>query len=253
MQKFVFIALLLISTSHRGILATPQEDDFVKGTELFSSGRVQEALDQWITIYNSGFRSAALCYNIGNAYFKLDKIPNAILYYEKGLLLKPGDKDIKYNLGIARNFVVDRFDEIPQLFFIRWFDYISLSLSTNKWAVLSLISFMIFLMLGSIFIYSSGYKLKVTAFWTAIFILIVSISSFSFSLRNKNLVYDSGKAIIVSPVINGKSSPDTSGTDLFILHEGTKVTIEDELGDWVEVRLSDGNTGWVTSDCLNKI
>jgi tetratricopeptide (TPR) repeat protein len=253
MQKLIFIAILLISTVYKEISANPQEDGFMKGTELFSSGKINEALDQWMIIYNQGFKSAALCYNIGNAYFKLNKIPNAILFYEKALLLKPGDEDTNYNLGIARTFVVDRFDEIPELFFIRWFDFVSLCLSTNKWAVLSLASFIIFLILGSLFIYLSNYRFKVISFWMALFFIIMSSSSLSFSLRNKKLVYDSGKAIIMNPVINGKSSPDSSGTDLFVLHEGTKVTIEDELGDWVEVRLSDGNIGWVSSDCLNKI
>jgi tetratricopeptide (TPR) repeat protein len=253
MKNYIIIVLLVISSINIKLSANPQEDSFTKGTELFSSGKIEEALVQWKTIYDQGYRSAALDYNIGNAYFKLNKIPDAILYYEKALLLSPGDEDINYNLGIARTFVVDRFDEIPELFFIRWFNFISLGLSTNKWAIISLTSFILFLVLGSLFLYSSKYKLKIFVFWTALFFIVLSSLSFSFALRNKKLIYDSGKAIITSPVINGKSSPDNSGTDLFVLHEGTKVTIEDEFGEWTEVRLSDGNIGWVTSDCLNKI
>jgi SH3-like domain-containing protein len=67
------------------------------------------------------------------------------------------------------------------------------------------------------------------------------------------LVYDSHKAIISSPVVSGKSSPDKSGTDLFVLHEGTKVTIEDTVGEWLEIRLSDGNKGWVPVNSLISI
>ena len=234
-------------------MASPEEDSFVKGNELYSSGKIEEALDQWMSVYNQGFKSAALYYNIGNAYFKLNKIPQSILFFEKALLLKPGDEDINYNLGVARTFVVDRFDEIPELFFIRWFDFVSLSVSTNKWATISLTSFIVFLILGSVFLYSSKYRLKVIAFWISLFLLILSSSTLTFSLRNNKLVYNNNKAIIVTPVINGKSSPNINGTDLFVLHEGTKVTIEDELSGWAEVRLLDGNMGWVTKDCLDKI
>ena len=105
----------------------------------------------------------------------------------------------------------------------------------------------------SLYIYSSKYKLKVIGFWLALILLLISLSSLAFSSRNKSLVFDSHKAIIFSPLVNGKSSPDNSGTDLFVLHEGTKVTIEDEVGEWFEIRLSDGNKGWVPVNSLEII
>ena len=82
---------------------------------------------------------------------------------------------------------------------------------------------------------------------------IIALASFTFTVRNKSLVYDSHKAIIFTPQVSGKSSPDNSGTDLFVLHEGTKVSVEDEVGEWFEIRLSDGNKGWVPVNSLNII
>jgi SH3-like domain-containing protein len=82
---------------------------------------------------------------------------------------------------------------------------------------------------------------------------VICLASFAFSSRNKYLVYDSHKAIITTPMVSGKSSPDSSGTDLFVLHEGTKVSVEDEVGEWLEIRLSDGNKGWVPLNSLNII
>jgi len=210
-------------------------------------------LQVWTEIYTTGYRSANLDYNIGNAYFKLNNIPYAILFYERAYLLKPADEDINYNLQIARTLIVDRFQEIPELFFIRWYNFVSLFLSTNSWAKISLTSFVLFLLLLSLYIYTSRYRLKVIGFWLAVFFIILSLSSLSFSARNKSLVYDSHKAIITSPMVNGKSSPDKSGNDLFVLHEGTKVTVEDSVGEWVEIRLSDGNKGWIPTNSLINI
>lgn len=230
-----------------------KEEKFNKAAGFYSTGKYNEALDEWMSVYNTGVRSANLDYNIGNAFFKVNNIPGAILFYERALLLKPADEDIQYNLQIAHTLVVDKFVEIPELFFIRWYNFLSLTLSTNFWAKISITSFILFLIALSLYVYSSRYRYKVIGFWLAIFLLLLSISTVSFSLRNRNLIYNNSKAIIFSPLVNGKSSPDNSGTDLFVLHEGTRVTIEDVVGGWYEIRLSDGNKGWIPANSLEKI
>jgi tetratricopeptide (TPR) repeat protein len=250
--RFTLIILLGLNTTNFYGQETLAEK-FNKASSLYSQGKYKEALDEWKTLYNSGVRSANLDFNIGNASFKTNNIPGAILYYERALLLQPADEDIQYNLQIARTLVVDKFIEIPELFFIRWYNFVSLILSTNRWAQISLIFFILFLLALSIYIYASRYRYKVIGFWFAVFLLLLSSFSISFSIRNKNLIYNNSKAIIFSPLVNGKSSPDSSGTDLFILHEGTKVTVVDLVGDWFEIRLSDGNKGWVPSNSLEKI
>jgi tetratricopeptide (TPR) repeat protein len=251
--RSILIIYLLIIPCYLSVSQESQQMTFSKGSELFKAGKYQEALDHWLVLYKSGTRSASLDCNIGNAYFKLSNIPGAILYFERALLLKPADEDISYNLQIARTLVVDKFVAIPKIFFVSWYNFISLILSTNLWARISLTSFILFLLLFSLYIYSSRYRYKVIGFWVAIIMLLVSISSVSFSIRNRSLVFDNRQAIIFNPQVNGKSSPDNSGTDLFILHEGTKVTIEDGVGDWYEIRLSDGNKGWVPANCLEKL
>lgn len=268
-----FKVLLILSIALMGLLVTAhaQEPDlpevpspgifdeltpderFRQGAEYYSSGNYQEALEIWTSLRKNGYRSAELEYNTGNAFFKLNDIPGAILCWERARLLSPGDDDINYNLQIANTLVVDRFDEIPELFFVRWYDFMALLLSSNTWARICIITFILLLVFLSIYFYSSKYSLKVAGFWIALLMLLVSASSFALSSRNRELVYDSRKAIIFSPLVNGKSSPDNSGTDLFLLHEGTKVSIEDRVGEWYEIRLSDGNKGWIPSNSLEII
>src|SRR5664280_1740048 len=115
-----------------------KNDKFRQGVDFFSAGNFDKALEQWIDLYNTGYRSAELEYNIGNAYFKLNNIPYAILFYERASLLKPADEDINYNIQVAKTLIVDRFQEIPELFFIKWYNFVSLFLSTNSWAKISL-------------------------------------------------------------------------------------------------------------------
>jgi tetratricopeptide (TPR) repeat protein len=251
--RYILTLLFIAFFTGDAISQESGSEKFNQGVTYFTSGSYKEALQVWTEIYNTGYRSANLNYNIGNAYFKMNDIPDAILYYERAYLLNPADENINYNLQIARTLIVDRFQEIPELFFVRWYNFVSLFLSSNAWAKISILSFVLCLLLLSLYIYSSKYRHKVFGFWFAIFLFVISASSFAFAVRNKSLVYDSHMAIISSPQVSGKSSPDNSGTDLFVLHEGTKVTVEDEVGGWFEIRLSDGNKGWIPVNSLNII
>ncbi|MGA2406246.1 MAG: SH3 domain-containing protein [Bacteroidales bacterium] len=251
--RYVLIFLFISFFTRETVSQETNKDKFYQGVTYFTAGSYKEALQVWTDIYNTGYRSANLDYNIGNAYFKQNNIPAAILFYERAYLLNPADENINYNLQIARTLIVDRFQEIPELFFVKWYNFVSLFLSTNSWAKISIGSFILFLLLLSLYIYSSRHRHKIIGFWLAIFFIILTLASLTFTLRNNSLVYNSHKAIISSPLVSGKSSPDTSGNDLFVLHEGTKVTVEDEVGGWFEIKLSDGNKGWVPANSLNII
>jgi tetratricopeptide (TPR) repeat protein len=252
--KYILLITILLPAAvlSQSGKVTP-ESGFREAGALYSAGKYSEALDKWLELYNSGYRSASLDYNIGNTYFKLNNVPGSILYYERALLLKPAGEDIRYNLQIAKTLAVDKFAGIPEIFFITWYNFISLSLSSNTWAAISIASFIFCLLLISLYFYTSRYKNKVLGFWLGIFFLLASGISYSFSSRNRSLVFNNDRAIIFSPVANGKSSPDNSGNDLFVIHEGTKVTVGDKVGEWYEIRLSDGNKGWVPANCLTKL
>jgi tetratricopeptide (TPR) repeat protein len=247
--------MLILLFSFMSLTFSQEKSDvkFNKGVTQFSAGNFKEALDAWNDLYNTGYRSASLAYNIGNAYFKLNNIPSAILFYERAYLLDPTDENINYNLQIARTLNVDRFNEIPELFFIKWYHFVTLALPTNTWARISIISFILCLLMLSVYIYTSNYRYKLIGFWSSVLLIVLTVSSLNFSLKNKSLVYDSRNAIIMNPVVSGKSSPDNSGTDLFVLHEGTRVKVEDIVGEWYDIRLSDGNKGWVPGSSLSII
>ncbi len=252
-KAILYIILISLILPARVLSQETKEDKFKKGTEYFSTGNYEKALEAWKEIYNNGYRSAELDFNIGNAYFKLHNVPGAILFFERAHLLKPADEDINYNLAIARTLVVDRFNEIPQLFFVKWYNFLALVLTSDTWAKASISTFVLCLVFLSLYFYSPRYRLKVLGFWLAIFLLVFAAGSLTLAQRNRSLVHNSGKAVIFDPQVSGKSAPDSSGTDLFVLHEGTKVTTTQKVGDWYEIRLSDGNKGWVPVKSLEII
>lgn len=245
--------LFILAVSISASIAQNPREDYTAGIQYYSEGSFDQALTAWLALVDSGYSSPELYHNIGNAAFKTGKIPLSILYYEKSLLKHPFNEDVRYNLEIARSYVVDRFNTIPELFILRWFRMVSLLFSSNSWAVISLISFTVALVLLLAYLFSISGTIKRISFIIAAMAFLVSIASISFSFGNRSVTVRNRDAIIFAPVVTGKSSPDESGKDLFVIHEGTKVKVEDEVGGWYEIRLTDGNVGWIPSDYAEKI
>ncbi|MFN8208548.1 MAG: tetratricopeptide repeat protein [Bacteroidales bacterium] len=226
---------------------------FSRAGEMYKAGEYAEAVALYDSIYSLHLESAELCFNLGNAWFKLKEIPKAVLWYERAYRLSPSDGDIRYNLEMARSMVVDKLEVIPDFFLTDFIKGIRGHLNSDSWAWRGLTLLVVGLGLALIFLFSSRMILRKIALTLALLALIISVLSISFSLKQKRMMEGKTSAIIMTPSVTLKSSPDQNGNDLFILHEGTKVEIDDKLGEWLEIRISDGNKGWIESSALEII
>ncbi len=243
-NKIAHIILLLLTAPLFAFSQTPEEI-IEKGNQQYINGEFEAAIESYKTVVDSGYESAILYYNVGNAYYKSNRVTESILYYEKAKLLAPNDDEINYNLELARTFVIDKIDEIPEFFLITWVKSFIEFFSVDQWGYISIFCFIIALILGLFYLFSQKYSLKKLSFIFAIIFLVISISSFSFASTQKKQTIENTTAIVFAPTVTLKSSPDISGTDLFVLHEGTKVTVVDQVGEWREIELSNGNKGWL--------
>ena len=226
---------------------------FNSANELYKKGQYDTAINVYKKIIEKGYESADIYYNIANAYYKTRNIPKAILYYEKALLLRPNDEEIKYNLQLAQTMIVDKINVLPEFFLKRfWRDFQKL-LSSNSWAIFSLSFFIIALITFIIYLFSKTLFIKKTFFYFFVIFFIFSAISFSNSYNQKVNIEKKDTAIIMAGSVTVKSSPDDNGTELFVIHEGTKVWLIDELGEWVNIKIADGNKGWIKKDDLELI
>ncbi len=228
-------------------------DDFILANRLYSESNYGEAALVYERIIGAGYHSAGLYYNLGNAYYRSNNIPAAILNYERAALLSPGDEDVRFNLELARSRVRDRIEELPAFFLNRWWQDARSMAGSGAWAVLSVSLFILSLAMVSVFLFSSSIIIKKTFFWLAVSMFSLAVLCFSLGLDQRNHLRNHGTAIVFSPLVPVKSSPDIRSADLFIIHEGTKVRVEESIGDWRSVRLSDGNKGWVHMDDIEMI
>lgn len=226
---------------------------FEDANKKYQEGQYQEAETLYQSLLNKGLESGNLFYNLGNACYKQDKIAEAILFYEKAKKLEPDDADIDYNLRMANLKVVDKIVPVPEIFYVQWFKRLANSLEADHWAILSVCLSFLFVFLAAGFVRGSAPSAKRFYFFSSLVILIFLLLSFGLAKQQYALIKNHDSAIIFDPNTYVKSSPAEKSTDLFILHEGTKVQVVDELDNWLRIRLPNGNEGWVEQKSLRLI
>lgn len=223
-----------------------------EGVTAYSDNRFQDAVSSWEQVLASGLESPELYCNVGDAYFKVGNYPKAILNYERALKLDPSFSDARYNLDFAGSFVQDKIESVPEFILKSLARKVCYQLGSNTWAVLFLVLLCGALAMGLLFLLASSTGRRRTGFYCGIVLLLLSLSCLGFSLWQKNDYFRKDSAIVMLPVSSVKSSP-SGGTDLFIIHEGTKVQILDNVGLWVNISLADGRQGWIESGAIEVI
>lgn len=225
-----------------------------RAVDAYSSADYQAALDAFLSIEREGVCSADLYYNIANSYYKTGNYNGkAILYYRRALRMNPSFEDAANNLTMARALTLDKIDVVPEFVLITWLKNVRDGFSSDGWARGCIIFFALFL--TAVFFFRFGHSsasVKVS-FVAGIVFLLVSLFCLGCSISLKNEMNRTDQAVVMVPVSSGKSSPNDSGQSLFVIHEGTDVTVIEELGQWIRVELSDGRQGWIKSNDIETI
>ena len=254
--KKVAGAALLVLLLGLAMPAAAQEDVsslWEKAGEAFAAGQWQNALNCYQMIEGEGLVSDDLYYNIGNTFLKLQDNAHAILYYERALKLNPSHADAAHNLEIVRQMTLDKIDEVPDFILVSWFHNLRQGLSANAWAWITLALLLLAGILLTVFRSGAPRSLRKVSFILSCIVLVLAIFTFIFSLQQKRAVTRQDSAIVTAPVCSVKSSPAEGGKTVFVLHEGTKVRLLDDVGDWARIEIADGRQGWAQGSTFEVI
>jgi hypothetical protein len=226
---------------------------FQAANRLYQEGNYEEALNTYREIIGDGFESADLYYNMGNAAFRSNNIGYSILYYEKAVKLDPSHEDARNNLEFVSRYRVDTFDQVPELFIRTWIRSLVNVLSEKTWGILSILLFIIILMSLLVYLFSHRLGFKKAGFFTALIALVFFVVTFTSAVSlHRNIIYPEA-GVITAPSVTVRSSPSETGTELFILHEGTEVKVNEEVAGWRNIRVVDGREGWIASGDFESI
>ena len=224
------------------------------GVEAYTRGEFASALKDWQDVQATGLMSEELYYNLGNAYFKDGQIAPAILWYERALRLDPSDKDVRYNLEYARALTQDKIEEVPEIFFKQWRHAICYLLPSNTWAAIGLVFLALLVGCALLFLLGSSSGQRRLGFFAGIVCLLITLLGWDFAQWQRSEARRQDVAIVMRPVSSIKSSPSAEGAkDLFILHEGTRVQILDNVGGYAQIEIADGRQGWIPGGDLEII
>ena len=232
---------------------TPGDITKAEGDSAYIKEDYATAIQVYETLLKNG-EAADVYYNLGNSYYKIGEIAKAVLNYERALLLQPGNNDIRANLEVARAKTIDKVEPVPEVFFVSWTKSLINSMSVDAWATWGIISFILFIVALYFFIFSKQIMWKKAGFISGIIFLIITICTNLFASEQKEHLVNRNEAIVMNPSVTVRSTPSESGTSLFILHEGRKVSIKDNsMKEWKEIRLEDGKVGWVPASAIEVI
>lgn len=226
---------------------------FKSANLLYEEGDYKEATERYQRLLDKGYISDDLHYNLANSYFKTEDIAPAILHYERALKINPRNEDAINNLRIANEKTVDKIEQVPVLFFYRWYKNAVNLFHVDTWAKITIALLFLGLFCFTLYLLSQTIRIKKLAFYSFSLALILGLISWFMAAQQERLLKTKEYAIIMNPTVTISSSPSEGSSQLFVLHEGSKVKIKEEIDEWYRVALPNGNEGWVEKTELEAI
>lgn len=224
-----------------------------KASAAYKSEKYDEATRIYMKLNKMG-ESADVCYNLGNCYFRQDDIAQSILWYERALLLDPSDEDVRSNLMFVQTKTVDKIVSEEDIFFVRWYKSMLISQSITTWTILGFIFAALFLAFGLLYYVSSTILMRKVGFFASLVLLLLCILVNNFAWSQSKMQNQRDRAVMMQTAVAVKSTPSENGTDLFLLHAGTTMTIIDSsIPGWAQIRLSNDKEGWLPVSAIEKI
>ena len=244
LKRGIAIVVTTLITFHLSLF-TCQAATKAEADSAYANGNYQKAIAAYTDLLKEG-QSTDIYYNLGNAYYRMEETTKAILAYERALRLSPGDADIRFNLQLARTKTIDKMVPQSEFFVVTWYRSLVNQYSVDGWACASLVMLALTIILVLLYLFATPIWLRKAGFFGGLLTLLFFLLANLFAWQQKQTLTHRDGAIIIQSAVPVKSTPTANGTDLFILHEGTKVVITDDTMDgWREVRMPDGKVGWV--------
>jgi tetratricopeptide (TPR) repeat protein len=241
-MKKILILLLLIANV---LNAQDEQKIFESANEMYKQQNYEKAIEYYKTLEKYNLISSELFYNLGNSYYKLNKVGPSIYYYEKALKLNPLNKDVQNNLVFARRLALDNIEELPKTVFQKLNSRYLQKLSYNQWAIVSIVFCALVSLLFLLFYFSNQPRSKRTYFVTSLISFLFLIISLTITYNQFSYFKNNKVAIVFAEETEVRNAPSLNSEEVFTLHEGTKVIVLDTIDDWKKIKIADGKIGWI--------
>lgn len=253
MYRNIFILVLMLF-SIKGLANEDLKSMKVEADSAYIQEKYDKAVELYLQVANENGKDAQICYNLGCAYYRLDSIAKSVLWFERAALLQPDDEDIIYNLDLVRTKTIDRFIPRHEMIFVTAYRGVVNAMSSHKWACMGIAFFVLFFVSLVLYLYSSRIVLRKTGFFSSLVFLSFTILANIFAYQQSEYASSHMKGVIMETAVTVKSTPSENGNELFVIHEGTCVEIQDDsMKEWAQIQLADGKIGWIEKKSFERI
>lgn len=242
----VFVFSVMVSFSY----AQPVSELYKNANQSYKANQFEKAIEDYEKIISQGYKNAEVYYNLGNCYYKTNAVSKSILNYERALKLSPDDEDIQHNIKLAYFKCSDKIQPVPQLAIITCWNNFVTSNNANGWGIYAMITLWISIVVFAISFFIGRRRIFNAV---ALLFLLISFTSLFLAIKQKSKEQNADAAILTAVSSYVKSAPDSNASDLFMIHEGSKLKILDQVGSWNKIRLEDGKVGWIEKGSFEKI
>lgn len=250
---FAFIGIAALwSAAHAGEGERSIQAVFSDANSYYEKGEYAKALEGYRAIMARDAESGNLYYNMGNAYFKLDDLANAILYYERAKRLTPHDADLKSNLEHALSFVEDSAASGGKSSWIEFLQNLTSALNIDQLAVLLWLLLLFAALLFSVKVVFHRHVKRRLVLPIAVTIVTVSFLMVSFLARAYEDQFRRG-AVVMAKEAECRFEPFDQSTAYFKVRTGDKVFVLVSRESWSKIRRPDGKMAWIKNDAIQLI
>lgn len=246
-MKNIFYLLLFVSQIFFA------QTGFERGNDLYNKGKYDLAAKEYESVVAANKESVELYFNLGNCYYKLHQTAPAIYNYEKALVLNPSDKNVLNNIKFAQKQIIDEIKVVPKVGFAKLLRDFTGIYPFDTWAWITISFAFLFLSFFIGYYFSQTVLLKRIFFLGMFIILLLLLMSLSAAFFEKSHFDNEKPAIVFAESIELRSEPQKSSSVTFVLHEGTKVYVEETLGNWKKIQLTDGTEGWIEAKSIKEV
>jgi SH3 domain-containing protein len=248
LRRYIYNVILFVWLLGLSAAIASPGDDFKAANQLYDSGKFAEAAAAYEKIEP---KTAHVYYNLGNAWFRQNKLGLAILNYARASRLAPRDPDILANLKFAQQRLgVDEINTPPHAT-QRLLHSVIDGCTASEWSAGEVVALWLLLL-------AIGARIYFPKICSGV-LIIAAVSFIGFGFTTFALSYQvindhaAPQAIVVAGEAEARFAPVPDSTVHFRLAEGTRVIIREDRGQWLFVERADGQEGWIKTEAVGRI
>jgi tetratricopeptide (TPR) repeat protein len=247
MKNIFYLLLLFVSQAFFA------QTGFERGNDFYKNGKYELAVKEYESVLATNKESAQLYFNLGNCYYKLQQTAPSIYNYEKALVLDPNNKEALNNIKFAQKRTIDEIKVIPKVGFAKLLRDFTGIYPFDTWAYIAISFSFLFLCFFIGYYFSQTVAIKRVFFVGMFIVLLFVLMSVAAAFFEKSHFDKERPAIVFAESADVRSEPQSASSSIFILHEGTKVYVEETLDNWKKIQLTDGTEGWIDSKAIKEV